>query len=49
MYGDDSSISNEAKTLPDLNKNLSEDMAMSQSGVDKMAWLQIPPKLKLCL
>ncbi len=27
MYADDSSISNEAKTLPGLNKNLTEDMA----------------------
>ncbi len=26
MYANDSSISNEAKTLPNLNKNLAEDM-----------------------
>ena len=27
MYADDSSISNEGNTLPDLNKNLTEHMA----------------------
>ncbi len=37
MYADDSSISNEPKPLPDLNMNLTEDMA------NVSLWLQIPP------